>query len=283
MSLIRISRDETFESSPFPLRIHSTVTAAQTDQFAYECTKLMFITEGSTTLRHQGGMLDLNEGDAVVLPHGRWFAGHPNPRVSTTTLYLDTSFLTEQIRWLPNGGALLRDYLSSGHAMAPAIIGFDSRSRFQLQGILVRMARETNSAIREYELLARVMDVLSMIQRTMTPPPQSTLIIRDEVQAAMQILEEELAYNWTVTELAARVALSPAQLTRLFNRHLGTGPAAFLRRTRIRHLAEILTSTDMDIATAAKRVGWQDQSQASRAFRAGYGLSPQQFRRAHWQ
>lgn len=279
MSLIRISRNETFASSSFPVRVHRTVTVGQTDQFAYDCTKLMFITQGSTRLTHQGGILDLSEGDAVVLPHGQWFAGHPDPSVATTTLYLDTSFLNEQIRWLPNSGALHRDYLSTDDTAGPAAIDFDSRSRFQLQCILEHMTHETNPAIREFELIAQVMGVLSIVQGTMTRRSQEAPRVRGEIQAAMRMLDEELAYAWTVTDLAARVALSPAQLTRLFNRDLGIGPAAYLRRARIRRLAEILRYTDLDVATAARNVGWRYPSQASRAFRQSYGLTPLQFRR----
>lgn len=101
---------------------------------------------------------------------------------------------------------------------------------------------------------------------------------RREVAEAVRLVREEHDRFWSVEMLARHVALSPSQLTRLFNRHLGFSPGKFLRHERIRRMARLLIVTDLSVSEAALRAGWRDSSSACRAFRLDRGVSPAQYR-----
>lgn len=103
-------------------------------------------------------------------------------------------------------------------------------------------------------------------------------VVRGHVVAALRILREGLADPWTPDSLAEQVHLSRSQLTRAFSAVLGVSPMAYLRQMRVERMAELLSSTDLSIAEAARSVGWADAKYASRSFRVYYGISPSEFR-----
>ena len=54
---------------------------------------------------------------------------------------------------------------------------------------------------------------------------------------------------------------------------------SYLRQARVRRMAQLLASTDLSIAEAARAVGWSDPNYASRCFHAAVGVSPTEYRR----
>lgn len=104
-------------------------------------------------------------------------------------------------------------------------------------------------------------------------------IVRGHVVAAVGVLRSRLAEPWRLGALADEVHLSRSQLVRAFDAMVGMSPLTFLRRMRVEQMAQLLTSTDLSIAEAARSVGWTDQNYASRCFHAHYGMSATAFRR----
>jgi PAS domain S-box-containing protein len=78
--------------------------------------------------------------------------------------------------------------------------------------------------------------------------------------------------------LAAMAGLSPAQLDRRIRRVFQLSTAAFIRKTRIGHAAQLLTTTRQPIAGIALACGYGDQSAFTRQFRATVGLPPAAYR-----
>ena len=82
-----------------------------------------------------------------------------------------------------------------------------------------------------------------------------------------------------VKEVAARTGMSREHFTRLFNRQMGCGPAAYLRRIRIEAAARLLRTTDLPIQEAAFRCGWASASKLDLFFKRRYGVSPGEYRK----
>lgn len=93
---------------------------------------------------------------------------------------------------------------------------------------------------------------------------------------AVEILATEYSRPIRIEEIARRVATSPRQLQRVFDEVGGLGFRAYLRRIRLSHAAELLAETDLTVKQVARRVGYSDVSQFSKAFRRAYGVSPSQ-------
>ncbi len=81
-----------------------------------------------------------------------------------------------------------------------------------------------------------------------------------------------------VDELAARHALSPRTLQRLFRRYVGVSPKWVLQRYRLHEAAErIADGRDGDWAATALELGYFDQAHFIRDFKALIGASPAQY------
>lgn len=82
------------------------------------------------------------------------------------------------------------------------------------------------------------------------------------------------------TESLCRIAnLSPSSLRRLFKRHTGKSPGAFIQDLRLMVAARRLLVTDARISDIAYEVGFEDPNYFSRMFRRNFGVSPQEYRR----
>jgi AraC family L-rhamnose operon transcriptional activator RhaR len=91
-------------------------------------------------------------------------------------------------------------------------------------------------------------------------------------------MEEHLDHDWGLVELAKMLELNRSYLVRLFKRHTGQSPMAWLARRRAEKAAVLLLTTDMPIALVGKQVGWHDPNYFARRFRAAFGISAREYR-----
>jgi AraC family transcriptional regulator of adaptative response / methylphosphotriester-DNA alkyltransferase methyltransferase len=91
---------------------------------------------------------------------------------------------------------------------------------------------------------------------------------------AVEILAMEYSRPVTIEEIARRVATSPRQLQRVFAEVGGLGFRSYLRQIRLSQGADLLARTDLPVTEVARRVGYRDVGQFSKAFRSAYGVSP---------
>lgn len=89
----------------------------------------------------------------------------------------------------------------------------------------------------------------------------------------------DLAYDWSVDELASRAAMSRATFSRAFDRLSGVSPGTMLLRLRMERARDLLRNSSLDLTSIALEVGYQSQAAFTRAFRQVYGDAPGRFRR----
>lgn len=105
---------------------------------------------------------------------------------------------------------------------------------------------------------------------------------RDPVAGpALKLIYHHPAHPWTVANLAAAVGCSRASFARRFAERVGEPPIAFLTSWRLALAADMLRSTTSTIATIAADVGYGTPFALSSAFKRGYGVSPNSYRREH--
>jgi AraC-like DNA-binding protein len=95
---------------------------------------------------------------------------------------------------------------------------------------------------------------------------------------AVEIVTREFSRPITIEEIAGRVATSPRHLQRVFADVRGQGFRSYLRRVRMSNAMALLATTDLPVREVARRVGYGDHSQFSKAFKRTYGVSPSQAR-----
>jgi AraC family transcriptional regulator, glycine betaine-responsive activator len=98
------------------------------------------------------------------------------------------------------------------------------------------------------------------------------------VQAAIEQMEAQLDRPLRVNELAKAAGLSVAQFTRLFKRHTGTTPAAYLHARRMARARVLVERTSLSIREVMGQVGIGDRRHFARHFRLQYGFTPRTLR-----
>lgn len=103
--------------------------------------------------------------------------------------------------------------------------------------------------------------------------------LRDPVVgAAMASLHGSPERKWTVAELAAEAAVSRSLLDARFRDTLGRSPIRYLSEWRMHVAQSLLATTDVTVATVARRVGYDSEEAFSRAFKRRYGQAPSLWR-----
>jgi AraC-like DNA-binding protein len=100
--------------------------------------------------------------------------------------------------------------------------------------------------------------------------------------AALRGLLAARATEWGSIEAAcSEFGITPAYACRLFGRFGESSPYQFLVRCRMSLAAEWLAHDGARVADAARRLGFADPYQFSRAFKRVFGIAPAAFRRQH--
>jgi len=103
--------------------------------------------------------------------------------------------------------------------------------------------------------------------------------LRDPVLApAMKAIHMAPERKWTVADLATETAASRSLLDGRFREVLGLSPIRYVKEWRMRIAQDLLATTDVTIASVARRVGYDSEEAFSRAFKRAYGRSPSLWR-----
>jgi LacI family transcriptional regulator len=118
---------------------------------------------------------------------------------------------------------------------------------------------------------------LSIVQRQST----DTLALRDPVMIrALAFIRQQAILPVGVNDVARHAGLSRRGLERRFLEQLQRTPAAELRRFRLDRARQLLAETDLPMSQVAEKAGFGSQAYFAAVFRARFGQSPRQFRRA---
>jgi len=98
------------------------------------------------------------------------------------------------------------------------------------------------------------------------------------VVQAQDYLRQRSTEPASITELAARLGISPRSLHRRFKLATGTSPNQYLLQQRLHNARELLRTSNLSIAEVAMAAGYGDSDYFSRLFRAAMKQTPRQYR-----
>ncbi|MFA5607276.1 MAG: helix-turn-helix transcriptional regulator, partial [Leucobacter sp.] len=218
---------------------------------AYDCVKLVVVRDGSALLLSEFGQRFVTVGDVVVLNANVLCGSEPESHITTTTIYLDTDYVIDQVFW--QHAWLLHDRLDA-ERFTNAVYSEPSQ--------VLRLGEDRTGMLMPWldELVARsidggfgshfhrmqalwfsiadvVMPFLKVTQirqsrgqrahaRPTLPRCRRFAPARDEAHQTRATLVSDIATNWTLDVLSARVHLSPKQLSRVFTETYGKTPLA---------------------------------------------------------
>lgn len=146
-----------------------------------------------------------------------------------------------------------------------------AESRQQRAGALTMLTRMAELMF--VEVVRRHLEAL--------PPEQSGWLagLRDPiVGAALALLHERPANEWTLADLAAVCGTSRTVLAERFTELIGVAPMQYLTRWRVQLAANLLAATSAKVASIGEQVGYSSEAAFSRAFKRETGRSPAEYR-----
>ncbi len=111
------------------------------------------------------------------------------------------------------------------------------------------------------------------------PKPTAFLgrLSQSQLKRITEYINEHLAENLSLAELANVVALSPFHFARLFKSSVGVAPHQYHIRCRVNHAKQLLLKRELSIAQIAYAVGFASQSHLNYHFKRVVGLTPTAF------
>jgi len=101
------------------------------------------------------------------------------------------------------------------------------------------------------------------------------------LKRVLEYIEQNLAMDLTVAELASVAALSPFHFSRAFAAAAGTSPYAYLVARRIECAQRMLSQGGMSVSEATTACGFRTSGQFARMFKRIAGVSPERFQRGY--
>lgn len=66
---------------------------------AYDCVKVIVVRDGSAFLFSEFGQQIVKPGDVILLGANVLAGSEPEGHITVTTIYLDTDYILDQVRW----------------------------------------------------------------------------------------------------------------------------------------------------------------------------------------
>ena len=114
------------------------------------------------------------------------------------------------------------------------------------------------------------------------PPVRKGGLASANLGRVLQRIEDELACDLSLAQLAALAGLSIPHFCRAFRQTLGSPPYTFIIRRRVEKAKEYLRHSPMTVTDVALACGFSSSSHFSNVFRREVGTTPQGYR-GSWQ
>lgn len=250
---------------------------------SHEFTECIFITRGMG--KHQCGKhpeQNIQRGDILIIPPG---GIHSYTEVSDdlflVNFLFDTAHLPPVLLELythPGYQELfLRDiayYSDCDFPMFhPADEVFEELELFANQ--LVRFSKTPGNHCRKLGIFMVLLSLVADARKTGNCLESQTVLDIPKLTAFLQNNFQRQIY---LEELSQLAAMSDATLMRHFRAALGMTPMVYLRTLRLKHSAELLLNSRISIKEVVLSSGFLTESYFFRAFKAYYGMTPEEFR-----
>jgi len=272
--------------------------------FTAEQAQFHVVERGSCLLQRDGSreMLEISEGDLVLLPHGGGHRLLSAPDSKAVPVKVAVAGQREgPFRPITYGGGGARTHLVCGR------FGFDLRLAGSILAALPPVLHVPGSQGRPVEWLELTIRFLRAEARSATPGRTVALArlvdllfvealrhwlatsdarltgwlgaLKDpRIGAALVRMHSEPARDWDVESLAAEAGMSRSSFGQHFADLVGEPPSKYLTRWRMYLAARLLRVPGASVAQVADRVGYDSEAAFSRVFKRYMQVAPAAFR-----
>ena len=290
---LHLTAEELFPRVGAPVHVHRPLHEGTIPLHDHDFLEIAVMVEGHGIHRTIHGEKPITAGEVFVLHPGQWHAYESCRHLRIWNCLLGVELLSRELAWARSDPQLAALFPTR----MPAI---GQPGRAAGQGVLTVLldANELRALCDELErtrhlltgddpvrarpdVIARILLILARLARHL-PADLGQRSQRGEAEphvlTAIQAMEERLEHDWGLVELSRMLELNRSYLVRLFKRHTGQSPMAWLARRRAEKAAVLLLTTDQPVAAVGRTVGWHDPNYFARRFRAAFGVSAREYR-----
>ena len=129
-----------------------------------------------------------------------------------------------------------------------------------------------NNRENSLDVLALVMQLLAAVRRNIGKNVDSEAL-PEALELAFSEMDEHISENISIDELCAKLFISYSTLARLFKKHLGTTPRAYLESKRLA-VARRMLKDGAGVSETCRAIGFSDSSSFIRLFKQRFGETP---------
>jgi AraC family transcriptional regulator, L-rhamnose operon transcriptional activator RhaR len=270
----RLTRSALFPPVGVPIHVNRPQHDGHTPLHQHDFLEIALVVSGKALHRTIHGLATVTAGDVFVLRPGDWHAYEACRGLRLANCGLGLDLLAGHLAWLrhdPTLGPLIQ---------GPATIHLDHAAREHCLAVLDRIValQADGPELRRIDLIGELLLFLAELGRGVTSSPGLRQAPHAAVEHVITVLNADFARDWALDDLAATTALDPSYLVRLFRKHTGLSPMAWLARARGERAAVLLLTTDTGIADIGASVGWPDPTNFARRFRSFFRQTPSAYR-----
>ena len=270
----RLTRSALFPSVGVPIHVNRPQHDGHTPLHQHDFLEIAVVVSGKALHRTIHGVTTVTAGDVFVLRPGDWHAYEACRALRLANCNLGLDLLAGPLAWLHNDPRL------GPLVLGPATIHLAQPALERALAVLERIVALQADGIehRRIDLIGELLLFFAELGRGVTSTPGHGQAPHAAVAQVIALLTSDIANDWALDALAETTALNPSYLVRLFRKHTGLSPMAWLARARGERAAILLLTTEAAIADIGARVGWPDPTNFSRRFRSLFGQTPSAYR-----
>jgi AraC family L-rhamnose operon transcriptional activator RhaR len=249
--------------------------------------EIVYVESGTAEHATAGGTRRLRPGDVIILRPRVWHA-YTRPRdLSIINCLFETRTIQDFSTLLSRVDGVFELFRRPSRRAAqesPAVLHLRPAQRPAFVERLEYILREQSERANGWQAagavaLLEVLISVARLSRDQLPDRAPRLADRTE-QAVLDTvthLEANFARPDSLSQLARRVGLSAAHLSRSFSRRMGIGIVEFVHQLRCEEACRLLRWSDQTIGRIATTVGYDEIAYFSRCFRRQIGNSPREY------
>ena len=236
-------------------------------RLASDMVAFFYLEKGRCRAQVNGASYAMEPRQLLVLRGGDLFSFVQDPRKIQTSLSASLSIAHDSTDSL-----LLQSEYPRCRALAESKLFVE-----RFEAVLSHLQRDT--PWRTVSLTAALLGWLDVIHNELRPKLDSSFTpgVSRQIVHAQKWARDRLAHNLTVAEWAKACGLNTDYFSRLFLRHTGMRPAAWLLETRMQYASQLLGLPGVPVAGVAERCGFKCPFHFSRTFKKRFGVAPSFF------
>lgn len=233
----------------------------------YECHRFLFVKEGEGKLIVQDKVIPLVEGSLCILLSGMSHRIEVEPQVKLILQWCHFRTSHEVRDIYKTLGIPFYIQLSPEHEISALF------HRLSEQLALDKITSRLKIKAAMLELISIYLDHLSLDDDHSAPTEEL-----QKIEIILQYIDNHVADNITVEDLAKQVYLHPNYFIVFFKGIIGYSPIQYVNLRRMEISKRLLLKPDSNVSAVASKVGMQNYY-FSRMFKVHTGLTPSRYRK----